>query len=225
MFFQNRITLIKPTDKVLEIGPGASPFYRSDVLLEKQFDDDSDYEKQFGHAEKLVTDKKIIFYKGEIFPFQDKEFDYVICSHVLEHVENIPQFLSEVFRVAKKGYFEYPLMYYEYLYNYEVHKSFLKFDGAKLHYMYKKDSPLNVFQPIQLFFNQTQVTGHGDSFGSIIEYFMEGFEWSEPFDSVETSNLNDLAHKNLLLPMVKRNVGDNETIIQLIKKIVKKIIR
>ena len=71
MFFQNRITLIKPTDKVLEIGPGASPIYRSDVLLEKQFDDDSEYEKQFGHAEKLVTDKKIIFYKGEVFPFQD----------------------------------------------------------------------------------------------------------------------------------------------------------
>src|SRR5258706_12316663 len=125
MFFPERIKNIKPADNVLEIGPGATPHERSDVLLEKKFDTPEDYESQFGHMEKLVTEKKIVFYKGDMFPFGDKEFDYVICSHVLEHVDNPVKFLSEVFRVGGRGYFDYPLIYYEYLYNFSVHLNLL----------------------------------------------------------------------------------------------------
>ena len=38
----------------------------------------------------------------------DKEFDYVVLSHVLEHVQNIKEFTSEVERIAKAGYIELP---------------------------------------------------------------------------------------------------------------------
>ena len=47
-----------------------------------------------------ITEKKL--------PFKDKEFDFVIASHVVEHVEDISYFLNELSRVGKKGYIEVP---------------------------------------------------------------------------------------------------------------------
>ena len=41
-------------------------------------------------------------------PFKDKEFDYVILSHVMEHVPNLIEFKNEIERIAKSGYIELP---------------------------------------------------------------------------------------------------------------------
>jgi SAM-dependent methyltransferase len=41
-------------------------------------------------------------------PFKDKEFDYVILSHVMEHVPNLIDFKEELVRIAKAGYIELP---------------------------------------------------------------------------------------------------------------------
>ena len=68
------------------------------------FADIVDYTKQFSEKNLNFTllgvDKKL--------PFKDKEFDYVILSHVLEHVPNINEFCQEVERIAKAGYIELP---------------------------------------------------------------------------------------------------------------------
>jgi|TARA_B110000444_G_C18669276_1_gene514489 hypothetical protein len=41
-------------------------------------------------------------------PFKDKEFDYVILSHVMEHIPNLIEFKNEIERIAKAGYIELP---------------------------------------------------------------------------------------------------------------------
>jgi SAM-dependent methyltransferase len=41
-------------------------------------------------------------------PFADKEFDFVYCSHVLEHVQNPETACSELMRIGKRGYIECP---------------------------------------------------------------------------------------------------------------------
>ena len=41
-------------------------------------------------------------------PFADKEFDFVIASHVIEHVEDFEFFIKELERVSIKGYIELP---------------------------------------------------------------------------------------------------------------------
>ncbi len=46
-------------------------------------------------------------------PFKDKEFDYVILSHVLEHVPNLIEFKDELIRIAKSGYIELPTKFYD----------------------------------------------------------------------------------------------------------------
>ena len=41
------------------------------------------------------------FYDGTTFPFNDDEYDSVLCNQVLEHVFNPDEFLSEIKRVLK----------------------------------------------------------------------------------------------------------------------------
>ena len=47
-----------------------------------------------------ITEKKL--------PFKDKEFDFVISSHVIEHVEDFEFFIKELERISSKGYIELP---------------------------------------------------------------------------------------------------------------------
>lgn len=177
MFFPERIKGINEGDKVLEVGPGASPYYRSDVLLERSFTAD-ELLKQNGNNGKLVTDKKIVFYNGGIFPFNDKEFDYVVCSHVLEHVDStdIPLFLNELSRVAHRGYIEFPTIYYEWLYNFDVHVSLLFYDNVGCLNYREKDKQL--FKTgIHRFFFESLLRGHDELIVKLSNYFFQGFEW------------------------------------------------
>ena len=67
---------------------------------------------------KVIADIKNLsdFYKGKNFvkinekklPFKDKEFDFVIASHVIEHVEDFEFFIKELERISSKGYIELP---------------------------------------------------------------------------------------------------------------------
>ncbi|MBK9758773.1 MAG: methyltransferase domain-containing protein [Flavobacteriales bacterium] len=201
MFFPERITGIKDGDRVLEIGPGADPHPRSDVLLEMAFDDPVEYAKQFGHNRPLATQKELVFYDGITFPFADKAFDYVICSHVLEHVPDVEGFTAEVFRVGRRGYFEYPLAYYEYLYNFDVHLNFVKYSNGALNYMRKSDSHLDEFRPIQEFFHKTLTQGHTKTIEDLTVHFMEGFQWDAPFAVARTMKLIDVCTGSADVPL------------------------
>ena len=68
------------------------------------FADIIDYSSEF--KEKNLNFIKI--YPNQKLPFKNKEFDYVILSHVLEHVPNILEFTKEIERIAKAGYIELP---------------------------------------------------------------------------------------------------------------------
>jgi len=37
------------------------------------------------------------------WPFEDNEFDEVICQDILEHLENIPTVMAEIYRVLRGG--------------------------------------------------------------------------------------------------------------------------
>ena len=53
-------------------------------------------------------DKKFIRLTEKKLPFKDKEFDFVVASHVMEHVEDVEFFIKELERVSEKGYVELP---------------------------------------------------------------------------------------------------------------------
>ena len=57
---------------------------------------------------KYYPNKKFVKLNEKKLPFKDQEFDFVIASHVMEHVEDIEYFIKELERVSKKGYIELP---------------------------------------------------------------------------------------------------------------------
>ncbi len=116
---RNRSDLsIKRSDRVLEIGGGHNPHPRSNVVVDKF--PDLNYHRS-GDM-KLLKNQQFIPADGEDLPFKDKEFDYVICCQVLEHVDDPAKFLKEQFRVAKRGYIETPSLFGEHLFPRESHK-------------------------------------------------------------------------------------------------------
>jgi ubiquinone/menaquinone biosynthesis C-methylase UbiE len=190
MFFPERIKSIKATDKVLEIGPGGTPHPRSDVLLEKIFNEPCEAKEQRGNTPELSTNKKIVFYQGDNLPFADNEFDYTICSHVLEHVDNVEKLISELTRVSSKGYMEYPTIYYEYLYNFRVHKNLIHNKDNIIYWMKKSDTKLNEFAAVQDFFYQTLTSDYFEMIETYKSYFFEGYEW---FDTIISKEVDDIA--------------------------------
>ena len=77
--------------KILDIGCGYTANKYSNHVADTQ---------DFSH---LYKDKKFTLIKDSKLPFADKEFNFVIASHVLEHVENIDFFIKELereFRMA-----------------------------------------------------------------------------------------------------------------------------
>lgn len=195
MFFKDRIVSILPTDKVLEIGPGATPYYRSDVFLEKKFASEDDLIAQSGLVGLLKTDKPVFTYDGDTFPFKDKEFDYVVCSHVLEHVDDVDKFLNEVQRVGKKGYLEFPTVYYDYLYNFNVHTQFLMYRNDVVYWMPKAESNLSAFLPVQEFFYKSASENYHKMTDDFSRYFFQGFEWKGTIASKRVQTLNEVVYE------------------------------
>lgn len=123
LFFPEKIKHIDAKDLVLEIGPGSTPFYRSDVFLDKYFMEEEAREQR-GKTDLIKLNKPLLIYNSDKLPFKDKAFGYVICSQVLEHIaiEKVSVFIDEISRVSRKGYIEFPRVFYEYIFNFYVHK-------------------------------------------------------------------------------------------------------
>jgi len=119
---------------VLEVGGGHNPHQRSNTIVDKFIE--SNYHRS-GDI-KINKNQKFMEADGENLPFENNKFDYVICSQVLEHVENPEIFLKEQMRVAKKGYLEIPSVIGEYLHPKESHKWLILEIDSKLVIMDKK---------------------------------------------------------------------------------------
>lgn len=205
MYFPEKITLIGDTDRVLEIGPGASPHPRSNVLLEKVFGSPEEHARQCGGTPAALTDKRTVYYDGTIFPFEDGEFDYVICSHVIEHVPFVESFCEEMFRVAKAGYIEFPLVYYDYVFDIAEHVNLCYFREGVLFYEKKESILPNSMKPIQTLWYSALVSGYTDTVTELAPYLMQGLEWRTSFSVRRAERLEDLLHESLnILPRPRR---------------------
>ena len=82
--------------KILDIGCGYRAHKSASVIADIQ--DLSNFYENKNFVK--ITEKKL--------PFKDKEFDFVIASHVIEHVDDFEFFIKELERISSKGYIELP---------------------------------------------------------------------------------------------------------------------
>jgi len=76
----------------------------------------------------------------EDLPFADKSFDTVICSHTLEHVQNLELSIKELRRVAKKRLIVVVPKQREYKYTFDLHIHFFPYIFSLKKVMKNEDS-------------------------------------------------------------------------------------
>jgi SAM-dependent methyltransferase len=120
---------IKKTDLVLEIGSGNRPRKRANVLCDKFLHDNTE---RSGGDEIVIDQRPFVVADGLALPFKDKSFDYVITSHILEHVDDPVKFASELSRIARAGYIETPSELGEKIFGWPFHKWLVRREGNTL---------------------------------------------------------------------------------------------
>ena len=129
--------------KILDLGCSDSNYWEEANHFADIDDHYEAFKKKNLNYTKIEPNKKL--------PFKDKEFDYVILSHVLEHVPNLLEFKNELIRIGKRGYIELPTKFYDNLVfgsdeKILGHKWWFEFDDDKNKLLYtKKIDPLEKF--------------------------------------------------------------------------------
>ena len=85
-----------PNWNILDIGCGYTAHKNATVICDVQ------------DLSNIYKEKHFVKLTSNILPFKDKEFDFVIASHVIEHVKDVENFIKELQRVSSKGYIELP---------------------------------------------------------------------------------------------------------------------
>lgn len=99
---------IKPGSRILDISGTHTPHPQANVVADVLGDIVSGQWELWNH-------QHLVHASCDKLPFEDKEFDYVICAQVMEHVDNPEALMREMQRVAKKGYIELPSMITEFM--------------------------------------------------------------------------------------------------------------
>ena len=134
---QINLTLEKnPNWNVLDIGCGYRAHKKANIIADQQ------------DLSAFYPDKKFIKINEKRLPFKDKEFDFVVASHVMEHVEDVEFFIKELERVSKQGYLELPTMLEDNLVfeNKKDHLWHMDFDDVEFKLLISKK--VQYFEPV-----------------------------------------------------------------------------
>ena len=107
--YQN-LPVLSPDCSVLDIGPGTLPFQPATHVLDIKPRLDL---KKWG-ADCTVWDLD----KADYLPWPINHFDFVYCSHVLEHLRYPEFIINEIQRVGKAGYIEVPSTMKDFLFQF-----------------------------------------------------------------------------------------------------------
>lgn len=172
-------------EKVLDVGSGHNPFPLATHLVDL-------YEGETTHrAARIKTNGlPLTVCNIEKMPFGDREFDYVYCSHVLEHVDDPGAACRELMRVGKRGYIETPTKTSDIMFNFTKiknhHKWHVQILGSTIVFFEWKDSEMRDLGS-DYFFEQVHSKWKNPLqtlFFENRDMFVNFMQWSGRFDYV-----------------------------------------
>lgn len=105
---------------VIDIGGASAPFKRATHIMDIVPWSDVHITSSKGpaHQKSALLNREQNYTQFDIcsrekWPFADKQFDYSICSHVIEDIRDPLWVCSEIIRISKAGYIEVPSRLYE----------------------------------------------------------------------------------------------------------------
>jgi ubiquinone/menaquinone biosynthesis C-methylase UbiE len=115
-------------ERVLDVGCGASPFPPATHLCDVSWTDEE---------ARLVngpprSDLPFVLGSVESLPFAAKSFDFVHCTHVLEHVPDPAAACRELARVGRRGYVECPAAWIERVFHAPEHHWLVDHEEGRL---------------------------------------------------------------------------------------------
>ncbi|MGQ0827622.1 MAG: glycosyltransferase [Bacteroidota bacterium] len=154
---------IEPDWDVLDVGSGHRPNRRANVLIDNEL---NETEHRSGKKASIPPDKKMVVGDALHMPFNDKEFDLVIASHIAEHIDDPEQFCKELARVGKRGYIETPGPFDEFFLNEPFHKWIVTQKENHLIFKEKRNfKPFSSFIYKLYYLNETR-TGHSSLYST-----------------------------------------------------------
>ena len=104
-------------------------------------------------------------------PFRDKEFDFAICGHAIEHVEDPAKACTEMIRIAKAGLISAPFLFADLLFGRSYHRWLLVDRGGVLYFFRKRSEEDRPFgsepNPFDVALNSKRWGGASSPFGQI----------------------------------------------------------
>lgn len=171
---------IGPDDRVLEVGSGGLPHPRSTVLVDRN--QGSSVERQF--MELARDSRPLVLADAHHLPFSAGSFDYVICSHLLEHVDDPSAVCREMARVAPRGFIETPSELWGFLFDpaddgADPHRWYVVRREGRL--LFRRKTPEDKrfrFQPLFTYFRRHDPWFHRLMMENLNLFFVQ-LEWRE----------------------------------------------
>ncbi len=134
--FIDEVLLANSGWNILDIGCGYNANKFANVICDVQ------------DLSKYYPNKIFVRLVEKKLPFKDNEFDFVVASHVMEHVDDVEFFIGELERVSKQGYIELPTMLEDNLVfeNKKDHLWHMDFDDVEFELLITKK--IQYFEPI-----------------------------------------------------------------------------
>ena len=127
--------MISPLDRILDLGGGHDAHPWASVVVDFYLTDDEQRDGQPLPPTLLDNDRyQLVVWDLNTYPwpFADGEFDFVLASHILEHLDDPLAACREMMRVGRRGYVECPNPFYEQVYGSKFHKWLVETEGGAL---------------------------------------------------------------------------------------------
>ncbi len=166
--------------KIVDVGCGTDPFPFATTLVDLHAEPT---EHRFTRLADM--DRDVVIADIQDLPFQDNEFDFVYCCHVLEHVDDPIVACRELMRIGKRGFIETPTLMKDALFGWAkgMHRWHLTSIGNRLCFFEYSPRQLdgircNAFE--KLIFSRGR-SDLQDAYFENIDLFNIMFDWEQDF--------------------------------------------